>query len=127
MLLPHIPRHPARYLGTRTEAGDPVSLGRLAAPGDVTLWLDEGGIHFQRPGELGPFLLPRRCLQRAEVRRRVLRAVVDIYWIGAGSEVWVSTFAARRPDRWPEAVQGLREATEAWEREARSMSRAPEN
>ncbi len=128
MLLPHIPRHPARYHGTREEtSGEAVSLGRLAGASDCTLWLDEGGVHFQRPDESGSFLLPRRCLRRAEVRRRGLGTVVDIYWDGAGDVPWVSRFSARRGEDWAAAVEALVAATVRWEHEAQKVSRAPEN
>lgn len=128
MLLPHIPRHPAHYLGTRAEpSGAAVMLGRLVGAGPCTLWLDEGGAHFQRPHDDGPYLIPRRCLLRAEVRRRGLGAAVDIYWTGAGDETWVSRFTARRGDDWPAAVDALRAATARWAEEARRAGRAADN
>lgn len=106
MLLPHIPRHPARYLGTRmAETGETVVLGRLTEPGDCTLWLDEGGIHFQRENS-PPQLIPRRCLQSATLRRQGLSRVVDITWAGAFGDLWVSRFTSRAAD-WPAAVEKL--------------------
>jgi len=106
MLVPHIARHPARYLGTRiAETGQPLALGRLTEPGDCTLWLDEGGIHFQRPGAT-PQLLPRRCLRKAELRRQGLARVVDVTWAGAGQDLWISRFTATTTE-WPSAVEKL--------------------
>jgi hypothetical protein len=107
MLVPHIPRPPARYLGTRIAAtGEPLVLGRLTEPGDCTLWLDEGGIHFQRPDSTAQ-LLPRRCLQRAEIRRAGLRRVVDVWWQGAGADTWISRFTTDAGTDWPAAVEKL--------------------
>jgi hypothetical protein len=106
MLVPHIARHPARYLGTRmAETGERVVLGRLTEPGDCTLWLDEGGIHFQR-AESSAQLLPRRCLQKAEIRRQGLARVVDITWTGARGDRWISRFTATSSE-WPAAVDRL--------------------
>lgn len=127
MLIPHIPRHSARYLGTRHAGGAPVHLGRLAARGRVTLWLDEGGAHFQRADEAGPFLIPRRCLQRAEVRRRLLGHVLELHWTGPDDAPWVSAFVSRSAAQWRDAVRLLREATQVWARESRDISRAPHN
>jgi hypothetical protein len=107
MLVPHVARHPARYLGTRiAETGEPLELGRLTEPGDCTLWLDEGGIHFDKPGS-GAQLLPRRCLKKAELRRLGLRRVVDVTWTGARGELWISRFTAAPGTDWPSAVEKL--------------------
>lgn len=122
MLLPHVARHPVRYLGTWiAESGVRLTLGRLTEAGPCIVWLDEGGVHFDR-GHGNAMLLPRRCLIQARTVRHRLRRVLEIWWRGADNAIWISRFTAQKGVDWEKAVEGLLRGTQIWN----SLSADPE-